>query len=168
MSNFNFAHKEDAQNFVDNYGGTLYDNTHSKGGSWGQGANSNAYVVHQNDGGSIDYDENDDNSVGYHLKRLGIPYERSIDYLYPEYCVVYHYKYGKGRVNKRRTREDTINGWLSIKFENNVYDYDTSLYKSFSNKYELDLISYTPYTLEGGGFSKDVSNQVIDKRWYDK
>lgn len=48
--NYHFTNEEDAQNWADRVGGTVYDNTHSPGEDWEYNYFNHSYTVHTDDG----------------------------------------------------------------------------------------------------------------------
>ena len=48
--NYHFTNEEDAQNWSEQVGGTVYDNTHSPGKDWQYNSCNHSYTVHTDDG----------------------------------------------------------------------------------------------------------------------
>lgn len=136
--NLHFSDKEAAQNWAENYGGKFHDNTHTRG--WkGRGTN---YTVTE------EFDDNDCDDDDWQDHRITEEF--------PHGVIVYHWKWGKGVV-KYRYRCDRHNGNFIVWWENRSLDG----YYSADDSLALEMLSFTPYDLVDGGYSRDLKHRVI-------
>lgn len=135
--NLHFSDKEAAQNWADRDGGEVIDNT----GSVGWKGQSTNYTVSQH----ID-DSGVDNPNNWQFPPKGWTCEAQK--VWPQWMVVYHYEHGKGCIGIYRDEYDQC---VPVHFDK----YDMKLYYPNSDDLiQLRLLSFTPYTLEEGGYSR--------------
>lgn len=137
--NLHFSDKEAAQNWSENYGGQFYDNMHSRGEN---GSSTNYTVTEQFDDGYCEEVIRDHN----------------ITKVFPEGLVVYHFSKGKGAVYYRDSC-DRSNGYFFVSFSKNHESYNSHNYDD--QTVNIPLLSFTPYTLESGGFSRNSQHKTF-------